>query len=78
MYGNEVKEVPLAGNGEEDIPRRRLYSVPRAAEALDLSPRKTWELVYDGSLPTVRVGRRRLVTDAALDAYVAALTSVRP
>lgn len=77
MYGNEAQEVPLAGSGEEDIPRRRLYSVPRAAEALDLSPRKTWELVYDGILPTVRVGRRRLVTDAALDEYVATLLPVR-
>ena len=41
--------------------RARFISVPEFAAVVSLSERTCWNLIRDGSLPTLRVGRRRLI-----------------
>ena len=41
--------------------RTRFISVPEFAVVVSLSERTCWNLIRDGSLPTLRVGRRRLI-----------------
>lgn len=45
---------------------RLTYTVPAAAQALGISERSIYNRIYDGTLPTVRVGRRVLIPAAAL------------
>jgi excisionase family DNA binding protein len=49
-----------------DRPDRLLYSVPRAAELLDIGVSTIWALIADGKLETVRIGRSRRITHASL------------
>lgn len=49
---------------------RKLYAKPEAAEQLSISERVLDRLIADGVLETVKIGRRRLVPDDALDAYI--------
>ena len=50
-----------------------LYDVDEAAEALRLSRSSIYELIRSGQLRTVKQGRRRQVSVAALAEYVASL-----
>jgi len=54
--------------GEE--PARLTYSIPEAAAALGISRSFCYELVEQGRLPFVRLGRRKLIPRAALEAYL--------
>lgn len=47
-----------------------LYSLDAAAGWLSVGKRKVEELVHDGELETVQIGRRRLVPAEALDDYI--------
>lgn len=49
---------------------RLLYSIADAAELLSLGKRKVEELVRDGDVETVLIGRRRLIPADALTDYV--------
>lgn len=49
---------------------RILYSVADAAIQLSVSQRTMESLIRDGQIDTVKIGRRRLVPDAALRDYV--------
>jgi excisionase family DNA binding protein len=51
------------------------YSVPQAAKLIGLSTRRTWDRVWDGELASYMDGGRRLVSRAAIEAYVAAKES---
>ena len=54
-----------------DTPRRRLISLPKAAEYLDLSPRTLRSLVASKTVHYVRVSPGRIAFDITdLDAYV--------
>lgn len=53
----------------------RLYSIDAAAGELGIGKTKVEELVHDGVLETVYIGRRRLVPAEALDEYVERLRS---
>jgi excisionase family DNA binding protein len=46
-------------------------SVVAAAERLGLSRSTVYDLIADGSLATLRVGRRRLVTESAIEEFLA-------
>ena len=46
-------------------------SVEEAARRLSISRSLAWELVWGGRLPTVRLGRRRLVPVKALERLMA-------
>lgn len=45
-----------------------LCSIPEAASALSISRSKTYELISEGRLLTVYIGRRRLVRTESLEA----------
>jgi excisionase family DNA binding protein len=47
-----------------------LLPISDAAATLGIGQTKLWELIADGTLPTVNIGRRRLVPHAALEKYV--------
>lgn len=49
---------------------RKLHAIPEAAEQLSISARVLDRLIADGKIETVKIGRRRLVPDDALDAYI--------
>lgn len=49
-----------------------LLTLPEAAERLKVSRRGLARLVANRELPSVRIGRRRLITSRAIAAYVAA------
>ena len=48
----------------------RLYPPEAAASSLGLSRTKVWELLRDGELRGVKVGKRRLIFADSLDEYV--------
>lgn len=52
-------------------------SIPEAAEVLGIGRSKTYELIGEGKLETVRIGRRRLVTVASIKALTAELMEAR-
>jgi excisionase family DNA binding protein len=49
---------------------RRLYDVAQAGEELHVSARTVWTLIASGELASLRIGRRRLVTDEAISAFI--------
>lgn len=54
---------------------RLLHDLDQTAEQLSVSRRVVERLVRDGELRTVKLGRRRLVPDEALQDYVARLVA---
>lgn len=53
-----------------------LLPVPEVARLLGVSIPMVWVLVSDKRIKSVKIGTRRLVTQAALNAYIAGLESV--
>lgn len=53
------------------MPTKLLMSVDEAAECLSIGRAKAYELVAAGTIPSVKLGRRRLVPVEALRAQVA-------
>lgn len=54
-------------DGADDL---RLITIAAAADRLDLSRSKLYELIAEGELPTVRIGRARRIALADLRAFV--------
>lgn len=55
----------------EIVPRPKYtYNVPEAAKALGISETKMYQLVKTKGFPTVRVGRRSLVSIKGLERWV--------
>ena len=50
----------------------KLFTLSEVADLLRVSPRTVRRLVAAGQIRVVKVGRRSLVTERELDAYVAA------
>jgi excisionase family DNA binding protein len=48
----------------------RLHSVESVMKRLNLGRSKTFEVIANGSLRSVKVGRRRLVSEAALREFI--------
>jgi excisionase family DNA binding protein len=48
----------------------RLVTIPVAAKLLGVSRSKLYELLGEGALPTVRIGRSRRIAIAYLEAFV--------
>lgn len=48
----------------------RLHDVPAVMERLNLGRSKTFQLIHSGVLRSVKVGRRRLVSEASLVDYI--------
>jgi excisionase family DNA binding protein len=49
----------------------RLFSITEAAELLAIGRTLTYDLIGQGQLRSIRVGRRRLVPQSAIDELVA-------
>ena len=59
----------LAGTKQDDD-EPRLVGVASAQKRLGIGRSLCWELIASGELPSVRIGRRRLVPVEAIDDYV--------
>jgi excisionase family DNA binding protein len=55
---------------DEPPPARVLYPLKEIQQMLGLSRTTVYQLLSDGQLPSVTIGRRRFVTAGALNAYV--------
>lgn len=53
----------------------QLLTIPQAAERLCLSVDFTYRLAERGDLPVTRIGRRVLVSEEALSAFIASRTA---
>jgi excisionase family DNA binding protein len=53
----------------------RAVPVEEAGRQLGISGRHAWRLVMSGELASIRIGRLRRVTVAALEAYLSDLTA---
>jgi excisionase family DNA binding protein len=56
----------------------KLLTVVEAAHELGISRSKLYELLADGELPSVRIGRTRRISVTALEEFVAAHTDRAP
>jgi excisionase family DNA binding protein len=61
-------EVPV-----EPEPGRMALSVPESAYVFSVSVHHVWRLIATGELASFKMGRRRLISRAAIDAYIAEL-----
>lgn len=80
MAIDATKPTNLArGVGEKEhagvLGRALLLTVEEAAELLRLGRTTTYELVMRGEIPSVKIGRRRLVVRSGLSEFVLGLTS---
>lgn len=57
---------------------RVAFSITEAAELLGVGRTTLYNEVAAGRLPTVTIGRRRLITRTAVDAYLAGLEGPAP
>jgi excisionase family DNA binding protein len=53
---------------------RMLYRAEQAAEQLGVSRATLYELIRTGALTSIKIGRSRRISRAALETYVAGLT----
>ena len=54
-----------------------LMTIAEAAASMKLGRSKFLNLVYSGAIPSVLIGRRRLINPLALDAYIQGLEEGR-
>jgi excisionase family DNA binding protein len=64
---------PVEDKQTEYPPERMLYPLNEIQQKLSISRSTVYQLVGDGQLPSVKIGRRRFVTAAALNAYIEGL-----
>ncbi len=69
-------EKNLSAEEKERI--QLLVSKREAAEALGVCPRTVDNLIHNLELPSVRIGRRRLIPAAALDRFIRKHHSTQP
>ena len=50
----------------------RLYGLPEVCQAIGLGRTTVKQLIYDGDLDSIRVGRRRLVPVESIDQFITA------
>lgn len=62
--------APDAGTTSASGSHVRLVTIPVAAQLLGVSRSKLYELLGEGALPTVRIGRSRRIAIADLEAFV--------
>ncbi|MER8845787.1 helix-turn-helix domain-containing protein [Mesorhizobium australicum] len=67
---DENNTVPKRTKRPDEKPGKLAYSVPGAAEALSLSVDYVWKLVAMGELPSVKIGKRRLIEADKLRAFL--------
>jgi excisionase family DNA binding protein len=53
----------------------RLLSIRQAARELGICRTIVYELIHDGRIDSVKIGRRRLIPRDAVEAFIAALSN---
>ena len=53
-----------------DVSARQLHSVPTAADLLSVGVATVWRMIARGDLAVVKVGRRTLISQRSIDAYI--------
>jgi len=83
--GRSPRQVPAARRvtttrteGPTPMETRLLYRPEEAAAALSLGRSKVFELMADGRLKSVQIGRARRITSTALHDYVTKLAAEEP
>jgi excisionase family DNA binding protein len=66
--------APESTPDSEPPTQRMLYPIREVQQKLGVSRTMVYQLLSDGQLPSVTIGRRRFVTAAALSAFVKRLT----
>ena len=61
-----------------DIPNRRLISVKEAARRLSLAAITVYRMAEDGRLSSIRLGGRRLIAEATIEAIIASAMGEEP
>ena len=54
---------------------RTLYAVPETCQRLSIGRSTLYELIADGQIKAVKIGRRTLIPNEELERYVASLPS---
>ncbi|TPL16765.1 helix-turn-helix domain-containing protein [Mesorhizobium sp. B2-4-10] len=67
---DDNNSAPKRTKRPEPEPEKIAYSVPGAAKALSLSVDYVWKLVALGELPSVKIGKRRLIEADKLRAFL--------
>ena len=49
----------------------KLYTLPEVAKLLNVCDTTAWKMAWNGVLPTVKIGKRRMVTPITLKAILA-------
>jgi excisionase family DNA binding protein len=62
--------------GNSAPPEPKAYTIPAAAKALSIGERKMAELIANGEIESVKIGRARRIPRAALDEYLRSLSGV--
>ncbi|MDZ7917599.1 MAG: helix-turn-helix domain-containing protein [Rhodococcus sp. (in: high G+C Gram-positive bacteria)] len=57
------------------VQQPRLHAIPAVQDRLSIGRSKVFELIDTGELHSVKVGKRRLVSEAAIAAYIEKLTT---
>lgn len=76
MNGNTGTTIHIDGTTKV-VPERRLYSVPDLAILLNLSERKVWRLIGDGTIESRYSEGSRRIPDWALEEYLKNLPTER-
>ena len=63
----EVRNLPAASSGEP----RLAFGIQEVADALGVSRELVKHMIRTGELPSVKVGRRRLISRKALERFLA-------
>lgn len=66
---------PFEDKQIEWLPERMLYPLKEVQQRLSIGRSTVYQLVGNGQLPTVKIGRRRFVAAAALNAYIERLSA---
>ena len=74
IYTHTPSPVPLPAPAAPPAPARRPrgLTVTQAATILGISRSAAYDMIHTGALPSVRLGRRIVVPDTALDELLAA------
>lgn len=72
MHGNAVGRNPRGDDATAGVASsgQLAYSVKHAARVVDVGERTMWQLVMDGVIESIKIGRSRRIPRAALVAYV--------
>lgn len=65
MSANTARRQPHA-----DASTKLSYSISGACAATDLSRTRIFGAIADGSLPSFRIGKRRMISSKALHAFI--------